>query len=73
MVLPFQPLSMAFNHISYYVDMPDVSYSILSAFFYAFVLCNITKHVYFHFELIRSLAFVSVYINEVFLSFTWIM
>ncbi|KAJ1418854.1 P-loop containing nucleoside triphosphate hydrolase [Sesbania bispinosa] len=22
MVLPFQPLSMAFNHISYYVDMP---------------------------------------------------
>lgn len=23
MVLPFQPLSMAFNHISYYVDMPD--------------------------------------------------
>ncbi|KAL5124762.1 THO complex subunit 6 [Glycine soja] len=22
MVLPFQPLSLAFNHISYYVDMP---------------------------------------------------
>lgn len=25
MVLPFQPLSLAFNHVSYYVDMPDVS------------------------------------------------
>ena len=25
MVLPFQPLSFAFNHISYYVDMPAVS------------------------------------------------
>ncbi|XP_027104789.1 pleiotropic drug resistance protein 2 [Coffea arabica] len=23
MVLPFQPLSLAFNHINYYVDMPD--------------------------------------------------
>lgn len=23
MVLPFQPLSLAFNHVSYYVDMPD--------------------------------------------------
>jgi len=27
MVLPFQPLSLAFNHINYYVDMPAVSYS----------------------------------------------
>jgi len=26
MVLPFQPLSLAFNHISYYVDMPAVSH-----------------------------------------------
>lgn len=25
-VLPFQPLSLAFNHVSYYVDMPAVSY-----------------------------------------------
>jgi hypothetical protein len=25
MVLPFQPLSLAFNHINYYVDMPAVS------------------------------------------------
>ncbi|KAG8483867.1 hypothetical protein CXB51_022587 [Gossypium anomalum] len=23
MVLPFQPLSLAFNHVNYYVDMPD--------------------------------------------------
>lgn len=27
MVLPFQPLSVAFNHINYYVDMPAVSHS----------------------------------------------
>lgn len=27
MVLPFQPLSVAFNHINYYVDMPTVSQS----------------------------------------------
>lgn len=26
MVLPFQPLWLAFNHISYYVDMPTVSH-----------------------------------------------
>ena len=26
MVLPFQPLSLAFNHVSYYVDMPAVSH-----------------------------------------------
>jgi len=25
MVLPFQPLSLAFNHVNYYVDMPAVS------------------------------------------------
>jgi hypothetical protein len=25
MVLPFQPLSLAFNHINYFVDMPAVS------------------------------------------------
>lgn len=25
MVLPFQPLSLAFNHINYYVDTPSVS------------------------------------------------
>lgn len=25
MVLPFQPLSLAFNHLNYYVDMPLVS------------------------------------------------
>lgn len=27
MVLPFRPLSLAFNHVNYYVDMPAVSYS----------------------------------------------
>lgn len=26
MVLPFQPLSLAFNHVNYYVDMPAVSH-----------------------------------------------
>ena len=25
MVLPFQPLSLAFNHVNYYVDMPALS------------------------------------------------
>ena len=25
MVLPFQPLPLAFNHVNYYVDMPAVS------------------------------------------------
>ena len=30
MVLPFQPLSLAFNHVSYYVDMPAVSLLILT-------------------------------------------
>ena len=25
MILPFQPLSLAFNHVNYYVDMPTVS------------------------------------------------
>ena len=25
MVLPFQPLSLTFNHVNYYVDMPAVS------------------------------------------------
>ena len=26
MVLPFQPLSVAFNHVNYYVNMPAVSH-----------------------------------------------
>lgn len=25
MILPFQPLSLAFDHVNYYVDMPAVS------------------------------------------------
>jgi hypothetical protein len=28
MVLPFQPLSLAFNHVNYYVDMPAVSQTV---------------------------------------------
>lgn len=28
MVLPFKPLSLAFNHMNYYVDMPAVSVQI---------------------------------------------
>ncbi|KAK8647374.1 hypothetical protein V6N13_121115 [Hibiscus sabdariffa] len=33
MVLPFQPLSLAFNHVNYYVDMPAVScFSIVLTF-----------------------------------------
>lgn len=30
MVLPFQPLSLAFHHVNYSVDMPAVSYRSLS-------------------------------------------
>jgi ABC-type multidrug transport system ATPase subunit len=30
MVLPFQPLSLAFNHVNYYVDMPAVSHLLLN-------------------------------------------
>ena len=33
MVLPFQPLSLAFNHVNYYVDMPAVSHFSLIFFF----------------------------------------
>ena len=33
MVLPFQPLSLAFNHVNYYVDMPDVSHHQVFHFF----------------------------------------
>ncbi|KAG6529923.1 hypothetical protein ZIOFF_012140 [Zingiber officinale] len=32
MVLPFQPLSLAFNHVNYYVDMPAVSKSHICCF-----------------------------------------
>lgn len=34
MILPFQPLSLAFDHINYFVDMPGVS-----SLFY-----NFTRH-----------------------------
>ncbi len=30
MVLPFQPLSLSFNHVNYYVDMPAVSHLLLN-------------------------------------------
>jgi hypothetical protein len=30
MVLPFQPHSLAFNHVNYYVDMPAVSHSFVN-------------------------------------------
>ena len=26
MVLPFQPLTLAFDHVNYYIDMPTVNY-----------------------------------------------
>lgn len=26
MVLPFQPLTLAFDHVNYYIDMPSVNY-----------------------------------------------
>lgn len=32
MVLPFQPLSLAFDHVNYYVDMPAVSPFSISLF-----------------------------------------
>lgn len=36
MLLPFQPMSLVFNHINYYVDMPAVS---VLLFNFQFVLC----------------------------------
>jgi hypothetical protein len=33
MVLPFEPLSMSFNEINYYVDMPAVCILVLVFFF----------------------------------------
>lgn len=38
MVLPFQPLSLAFNHVNYYVDMPSVRVSLLFSQFFIFFL-----------------------------------
>lgn len=32
MVLPFKPLSLAFNHVNYYVDMPAVSPILLTIY-----------------------------------------
>lgn len=32
MVLPFKPLSLSFDHVNYYVDMPAVSNSYISYF-----------------------------------------
>ena len=45
MVLPFEPLSLAFNHVNYFVDMPAVSHSftnttILSFYRHDFILNN---------------------------------
>lgn len=34
MILPFQPLSLAFNHVNYYVDMPAVSHSFMNSLNY---------------------------------------
>ena len=36
MVLPFQPLSLAFDHVNYYVDMPTVSFNTLSSYLKTF-------------------------------------
>ena len=33
MVLAFQPLSLSFSHVNYYVDMPVVSFFLLSILF----------------------------------------
>lgn len=38
MILPFRPLSLAFNHVNYYVDMPAVST--------LFLECNVKCHHY---------------------------
>ncbi len=41
MVLPFQPLSIAFNHINYFIDMPPVSsafYTIRRIYFFLLVM-----------------------------------
>lgn len=38
MVLPFQPLSLAFNHVNYYVHMPAVSCSFKPVYYYYLLL-----------------------------------
>lgn len=47
MVLPFEPLSLAFNHVNYYVDMPAVSDSLRKfhslVFRTIFLLVKVTK------------------------------
>lgn len=44
MVLPFQPITLAFSHINYYIDMPAVSLLVYSLFafnlYYIFYLCQ---------------------------------
>jgi hypothetical protein len=42
MVLPFQPLSISFDDISYYVDMPVVCYCNC---YFAYFLCTLCKEV----------------------------
>lgn len=37
MVLPFQPLSLAFDHVNYYVDMPAVSLIIIPTLKHNFI------------------------------------
>lgn len=47
MVLPFQPLSLSFNHINYFVDTPSVSHSfnlvLLSLFLFRISQKDITN------------------------------
>lgn len=45
MVLPFQPLSLAFSHVNYYVDMPSVrlSLSFSLSLIYIYIMYRIPK------------------------------
>lgn len=56
MVLPFQPLSLAFENVNYYIDMPNV---------------NSSSHILYHLNhVLLFLTSETILCNELFLSFT---
>lgn len=54
MVLPFEPLSMSFSEINYYVDMPAVCICVLSFFFLKLHFCVIGSSLLLYRELYLS-------------------
>lgn len=46
MVLPFQPLSLVFNHMNYYVDMPAVCKFFLDSFCFTETFCILIPYLH---------------------------